>query len=356
MKIWTLGISLILTSLTLFAKTPTLSEKELASPPPRIIRTCCSFGSDVRMMGIPFMRWTDITSVADVGTHAYLGEKEEGNGIIYTKRGGFIDLAHLRDCADWTAYLASVMLEKQSEEEDYIINLGIEGGRKTLIIHVPKDLKQEDIFNLAGKIAYDLSMWHEISTWFGASFIPLVPERYSSFSPEDLYSNLMGVTLGIEALKSDLDYEEAMTELIAEQMKKLESVTTVGETYIAMEKVESVWWTRKKRLPSKKILLKRYFDLGSMLQPWLLPEDEKGKNPFFLKKPAVTTEEEDLYVLQIKLNYKFPMRHIFPLREDRVVSQKDFGMMQDYIVGRVEELEERIAEREERKKERKKLD
>ena len=343
-----------MTAQVLAAKTPVLSDKELASPPPRIIRTCCSFGSEVGMMGIPFVKWTDITSIADIGPHTYLGSKEEANGIIYTKRGGFIDIGHVRDIADWTGYLASVILMNQSKEKDIIINLGIEGGRKTLTIKIPIDLDRSSVFQLAGQIAYDLSLWHEISTWFGASFIPLIPERYSSFSPEDLYSNLLGVRLAIHALESDLDYEEAMTQLIERKLQELESVTTIAETYDAMEKVESIWWTRKKRLPSKKILLKRYFDSELKLQPWLIPGQESDKAALLLDKP--NNEIADFYLLEIKLNYKFPLRFIYPSKIGRIITQKDFSTLQNYIKEEVKELEERMAYREKRRKKNKKSD
>lgn len=349
-----LTIAYIMTASVLSAKTPVLSVKELSSPPPRIIRTCCSFGSEVGMMGIPFVKWTDITSTTDIGHHTYLGSKEEANGIIYTKRGGFIDVGHLRDIADWTAYLASVILKNQSKEEKIIINLGIEGGRKTLTINVSKDLDRSSVFQLAGRIAYDLSLWHEISTWFGASFIPLVPERYSSFSPEDLYSNLLGVHLGIQAMESDLEYEEAMTQLIESKLIELESVTTLAETYDAMEEVEGVWWTRKKRLPSKKILLKRYFDSELSLQPWLVPGHVNDKTPFLLEKP--NNEIADLYLFEIKLNFKFPLRFIYPSKIGRTISQKDFSSLQDYIKEEVKELEQKMTDREERRKKNKKLD
>jgi hypothetical protein len=353
MKTIFLAIAFILTALTLSAKTPSLSFKEQASPPPRIIRTCCSFGSDVGMIGVPFVKWTDITCLADLGKHSYLGNKEEANGIIYTERGGFIDLGHLRDCADWTAYLATVILTNQSKEEDYKINLGIEGGRKTLTIDIPNDLNRTSVFQLAGKIAYDLSLWHEISTWFGASFIPLVPERYSSFSPEDLYSNFLGVSLAIQALSSELEYEDAMTQLIESKMKELIAVTTVSETYDAMEKVEGIWWTRKKRLPSKKILLKRYFDSELSLQPWLIPREKSNEMPVILSKD--NNDITDLYMLEIKLNYKFPLRHIYPEKKDRIITQKDFDTMQSFIKRRIKELEQKVAYREKRRKKNKKL-
>src|SRR5680860_862991 len=104
-------ISFVLTIVLIFlvshsyAEAPVLTQKEIANPPPRIIRTCCGFGANIGVAGVPFYKKTDITTVAEMGPHHFLGGKEEQNGNIYTKRGGFIDLGHLRDCADWTAYL-----------------------------------------------------------------------------------------------------------------------------------------------------------------------------------------------------------------------------------------------------------
>lgn len=42
---------------------------------------------------------TETTSIEEIGTHHYLGNSGEENGIIYSRRGGFIDVAHLRDQA-----------------------------------------------------------------------------------------------------------------------------------------------------------------------------------------------------------------------------------------------------------------
>ena len=193
------------------AKAPYLTIKELSVPPPRIIRTCCAFGANMGIAGIPFAKKTDITSVGELGPHNYLGKKDENNGNIYTKRGGFLDLGHLRDCADWTAYLYQLINASKENKELTITRLGNEGGTKTLELLIPDEFDDLDACELAGKIAYDLSLWHEIATWFGASYVPLVPERFSSFSPEDLFSNLLGVHLGMRAIKSDLDYNEAMT-------------------------------------------------------------------------------------------------------------------------------------------------
>jgi hypothetical protein len=311
------------------AKAPVLTAEELATPPPRIIRTCCSFGANLGIAVIPFVKKTDITSIAEIGPHEFLGGNHEGNGNIYTMRGGFIDLGHLRDYADWTAWLYCRITASYNIGENNVISLGTEGGAKTLELELPRSADNIDVYQLAGKIAYDLSLWHEIATWFGASYVPFLPERYSSFSPEDLYSNLMGVHIAIRALKSDLNYDEAMTKLIAETLDNLECVATEVDTYAAMEKVNHLWWTSEKRLPSKNVLLKRYLDTNPTLEPWLIPEDEDSPEPFLLNKPDADLIKD--YRLTIRLNYKFPLKAIPVTRSHRTVTQNDFGLLMRYI-------------------------
>ncbi len=336
-------------------KAPSLTPDKLASAPPRIIRTCCSFGADVRLAVIPFVRYTDITSREEIGQHQYLGGKHEGNGNIYTRRGGFIDLGHLRDCADWTAYLYNLINASHENPELQISSLGSEGGQKTLVLDIPENIDSSDVYELAGKIAYDLSLWHEIATWFGASYVPLIPERYSSFSPEDLYSNLLGVTLGIRALKSNLEYEEAMTLLIAETLDSLEAVETRNDTWEAMQKVEEIWWTSEKRLPSKKVLIKRYLDTENSLFPWLIPNEEATSSPSPLIKPAEWLN--NFYRLEFRMNYHFPVKSIFGKENHRVITQTDFCTLLRHIEKEVNDLDNKTTaqriRREQRREKRK---
>jgi len=324
------------------AKQPVLSEKAIKNPPPRIIRTCCSFGSEVGVMGLPGVTISDISSVAELGPHQYLGSDLEGNGIIYTRRGGFIDMGHLRDQADWTAYLFSHIMENK-ENGVIVQKLGYEGGNKTLTVMVPKDMKEENIMLLAGKVAYDLSVWHEIATWFGASYIPMLPERFSAFSVEDAYSNLLGVHLGIAALKSELPYEEAMTQLIYETLESLDAVSSQQDTHDAMEGVHNVWWTRNKSLPSKKILLYRQLDIYPEVSPLLVPGWESGEAVPPLSVPLYTTTDKaplnQYYHLEFNLNIRFPYRELFPARKGRWVTPDDFGML-------IKKVEEQLAEAE----------
>ena len=313
----------------LMAKGPLLTAKEISTPPSNVIRTCCAFGVDLSVARIPFVKKTDIIAARDMGFHHYLGSKDEGNGIIYTKRGGFIDLGHLRDYADWTAYLYKLIQSNRESGKHVVLNLDSEGGPKTLVLNNLKGLDSLQIPELAGKMAYDLSVWHEIATWFGASYIPMIPERYSSFSPEDLYSNLLGVKLGIMAINSDLEYNEAMTNLLASTLDSLEVVTTVEETYDAMEQVENIWWTRKKALPSSKVLLARYLDSESFLMPWLLPDEENQISSYKLDKPDPGLS--DFYELSIALNRKFLMSTMASTQLNKIITQNDFRWIIDMV-------------------------
>ena len=332
---------------TIQAKAPVFSVNQPDTKPNRVIRTCCSFGTEMQLFAIPGVKLTETTSMDKIGPHHYLGDSSEGNGIIYSRLGGFIDLAHLRDQSDWTAYLYSQLLENKMKGTLSLV-LGREGGEKTLNVSIPSSMDNLDLIHLAGKIAYDLSVWHEIATWFGASTIPFVPERYSSFSVEDPYSNLLGVTIGIQALQSELPYEKAVTEIIEETLKSLDAVSGEVETYLAMEAVRGIWWTREKKLPSSKVLLQRQLQVYSCLQPWLVP-GWIGTNevPFELKVPEYTSDGQTLskfYQLDFKLNYKFPFRKMFPERKERNITQNDFDRLLTQVAKELTKKESRIQE------------
>lgn len=314
----------------LLAKAPVFAPNQIMPKPHRIIRTCCSFGTEMQLFAIPGVKLTETTSIEKIGPHHYLGDESEENGIIYSRRGGFIDMAHLRDQSDWTAYLYTQMLENKTNGTMTIV-LGREGGEKTLNVDLSSNLDNQDMIRLAGKIAYDLSVWHEIATWFGASTIPFVPERYSSFSIEDPYSNLLGVTIGMLALQSELPYEQAVTQIISRYLNDLDAVSNEAETFLAMEAVRNIWWTRDKKLPSAKVLLQRQLQVYPCLKPWLVPGlAPSTHNPSELTVPEITLQGQNLnqfYKLEFRLNYKFPFHKMFPERKERSITQNDFDRM-----------------------------
>lgn len=331
----------------------TTNSKKLKTPP-RIIRTCCAFGSDVGIVGIPFFRYTEVTSIDEIGKHAYLGDRDERNGILYTCKGGFVDLGHLRDQADWTAYMHYMITHHKGEK--ITIKLGREGGVKRLTLMVPDTISNDDAVRLAGRIAYDLSVWHEIATWYGVSAVPLVPERYSAFSIEDDYSNLLGVNLSMKAIKSDQPYEEAMTGVLAQTLDNLGVVSSEKETLDAMEQVENEWWTRDKKLPSRKILMVRDISTYTGASPRLVPGWCESDDPVAVDLPLETEENQpltDFYELDFKMNGKFPYRKIFPDKKGRGITEKDFQVLLEKVTEDINHRTEEDNLREMKKKERK---
>lgn len=313
------------------------SEVKLGSPPSRVIRPCCVLGADFKLMGIPFSNVNHIMSADDLNNHSYLGNSKEGNGIIYTEQGGFIDIGHLRDQADWTRYLYTLILAERGNGE-FVKKLKYEGGSKYITL-TASDLDSSECLTLAGKITYDLSLWHELSTWFGVSTLPYVSERYSSFSPEDVYSNLLGIYVGMAALKSELPYDEAMTKILYETLDSLGALPE-NETARLMESVREVWWSKTKRIPNSKVLLVRDTDVYSKVQPWLVPDSAlDNSSPHILHVPFVSTKGKlltDYYTLNIDLNKKVPVEEMFPERESRIISQDDFRVILDRVAEEIE--------------------
>jgi hypothetical protein len=322
-------ITLLFISLSLFAKAP--KDVNLKNPPRRIIRTCCSFGVNVKVVGVPFIKYTEVTSPELIGAHKYLGNKAENNGIIYTHKGGFIDMGHLRDIADFTAFLY-LYIQKERQKGVFSLKLGNEGGMKTLNFNMPENLTDEDVVYLAGKIAYDLSVWHEISTSYGASFIPLLPERYSSFSVEDAYSNLLGVHLGMQSILSDGEYEMEMTKNVRVTLGNLDAVGNRESTIAAMNAVKDIWWSGKAKLPSRKVLIKRQFDVYGCVFP-LLVDADTAQNEICV--PLLSFDNlplSNFYSLSIKANFKIPVDKVFGvhIKEKNTITQLDFPSLIEY--------------------------
>jgi hypothetical protein len=321
--------TMLLSPVVLKATGLDLSNKKLGTPP-RIIRTCCSFGSDVGVMGVPFFKLTETTSIEDLGDHHYLGSKDEGNGIVYTRKGGFIDVGHLRDQADWTAYFYFLISNHRGEKIE--LKLPHEGGTKRLQIGVPDSISDDDAILLSGRIAYDLSVWHEIATWFGVSSVPFVPERYSAFSIEDDYSNLLGINLGMDAIRSELPFEQAMTKFLHETLDTMGVVSSEKETLDAMEMVRNQWWSRDYRFPSRKILIERDVTPYTEKKPMLVPQLSKDVDPCEIDLPVVSKEKQLLtsfYILALRLNRKFPVKEMFPGKKGRIITQNDFNVLVD---------------------------
>jgi hypothetical protein len=265
---------------------------------PDHLRPCCAFGHDfdvsVAGLPIPAVQVHNVVDPEMLGRHAYDGGlvspkhgvregfvSDEENGLVYTCRGGFVDIAHVRDYADWTVFLSrriETMLDTGGA-----IELSEEGARRFLFVAAVDPTTSARIgrrtlsIQLAQWLAFQLSVWHETATWYGWASLPLFPELASAFSPEDLYSNLLGIRLASYVIQSGGDTSEgafnrATDDALALALRQL-GATPPDVTRRALDAVDGLWWSSQERLPSKRVVLRRNFGLGPEMAPWQIPSE-----------------------------------------------------------------------------------
>jgi hypothetical protein len=262
------------------------------------LRPCCAFGTGLKVrvgaVPVPGFRIGNIIETDAVGPHIYdsgaltrssqMGTSgfrhAEGNGLIYTCRGGFIDTAHVRDYVDWTTYLATKLARHLSTGTT--IEFPDEGGQRR-IVSKPVDRIAIDRHGLARIarplaqwIAFQLSIWHEIATWFGWSWTKTFPETASSFSPEDLYSNALGVKIfGALVTRSSIRTEHLYNSTVSSWFEAvLEHLVPVPKQVgiEAMRSLDKHWWDSSRRLPDKELTQRRHLDIDDRVTPWLIPD------------------------------------------------------------------------------------
>ncbi|MBN2136864.1 MAG: DUF4056 domain-containing protein [Sedimentisphaerales bacterium] len=226
------------------------------------------------------------TTFADpyrLGTHSYSGGKSEKSGILYTCRGGHIDLAHLRKGADWTKFFAERTLEQLKRNMTKFSFKFYEPSRYFVEVTYPEnwhaiseEQRQETARDIAIRLgqyfAFTGCTWHEILTWFGYRSFALYPEFPSSFSWEDTYSNLLGTHLAVKALRdTDRDYDEAMTLALSDELRDL-GVQPKKTAIFASEKMRGQWYSGEILFLIK--VQGRNLDMGlddGYVTPWLVP-------------------------------------------------------------------------------------
>jgi hypothetical protein len=242
-------------------------------------RACCAiFPGGVAGFGM-----TQYLDAFGLGDHSYGSSgifPRDTVGQVYTARGGFVDLGHVRDLADTARYLASrAFAWRKSEREsgsivDERVALRPEGGTRTLLLTRMLDGCVECASLVGARAAYDLAVWHEIVTWF-------TNVRYSSFSPEDNFSNLLGALLGATATATrGRSYNEAVTGLLNQWLETLQAQP--GSTArSAIEQLNGLWFVDDDLAPAlifgnqlngKGPLLRRHIRPLPTVTPWLVTD------------------------------------------------------------------------------------
>jgi hypothetical protein len=190
----------------------------------------------------------------DLGIHGFDSGVNEINGMVYTCKGGFIDIGHVREAADRTAYLVKTVYQNLILNKTDFSFLVVEPSRYWVDVAYPsdwdiysqqqKETVARDVSLLLGKyLAHSSLIWHEIVTGYGFASAGIFPDTISSFSCEDSYSDLLGIHIGAKALQNQqLRYDDAMTSLLKEALKDLDIQPARGASHAA-KLVEGQWYT-----------------------------------------------------------------------------------------------------------------
>lgn len=296
---------------------------------------------------------TEFLSIADLGQHFYQNNLLEKNGIVYTCKAGQIDTTHLRKSADWTAYLASKTFKKiiknkteysfkGKEPTIYYVKLNYPDNWQNLSGEEKEKIACDASIKLAQYLAYTITTWHEILTWFGYKSTGLYSEAPSAFSWEDSFSNLLGTHLADTALNnSKLSFNQAMSLAIFRELKKLE-IQPRSIAILASEKVRGSWFTG--HIPLTVKIKARNLDIGlddGLVTPWLVPSldcccDSKPQ-PY----PAPTLDSISKYGFSAKVEIKPTswetnkiLNIVYPnkkQRKSRIEPALHFAAIMDYI-------------------------
>ncbi|MHC4638710.1 MAG: DUF4056 domain-containing protein [Planctomycetota bacterium] len=186
-----------------------------------------------------------------IGTHNSSSERQ---GMLYTLRGGHIDLAHVRGPADQTkkayerAYSCIV-----NGKKSFTVSPAWERITNKVEFDFPADweikpeterrrIAREIALKVGPLVGYNSSLYHEMLTWKGAKFLLIDPQFKSSFSWEDLYSQIMGVWVAKDAIKAGEDFDVTFTRLLNQELKRLEVVPREKAKQIT-ESVRGKWYT-----------------------------------------------------------------------------------------------------------------
>ncbi|OAT50410.1 DUF4056 domain-containing protein [Providencia heimbachae] len=249
---------------------------------PQGLRACCAFGYDLQaqLWGIPVPFYTidNIVEADKLGEHHYndsffgataalMGISDEKVGLLYTDKGGFIDISHVRDTADYTLYLFSQIYPRLGQE--WSLSLSDELTSRKIYFTAftpPQSPAQRYTLSayLAAKLAFQLAAWHEIAQWYGYQSVPGFSESISAFSPEDLYSNLLGARLSLTLIlhgraQSLSVFSQSMAEILPLALHELGEANK-EKTRKMFDDIDGLWWNSYQRVPEKFLVLTRDYN------------------------------------------------------------------------------------------------
>jgi len=263
----------------------------------------CATGPDglvpprIRVGGLPYPGFTNYMALEpphELGVHRYqrlrgVDDKtdEVSLGIVYTRHGGFIDLAHIRSTVDWVRYVYLVALTQLMAEDrpqnkvlhwtwlgiDFQLRVQAPPGWADLPTEQRLSMARASAAVLAQRMATVISTWHEVGSWYGQMIVPPFQEIRSAFTWDDSSSHVFAALVGGRVLASSqahnqADWNRAVTRELAVALAALDPVDKACQND-ALERTRGAWWYSGNTL-------RRDLDTGlqgpAAKQAWLVPE------------------------------------------------------------------------------------
>lgn len=226
-------------------------------------------------------------------------------GIIYTKRAGFVDMAHVVNSVLWANETSktvaaglrqarnSISLRKFEHSEVSILFSSSPIGSEST--GPDSEQRIQAVSRITGEcVASELGTWHEIITWFGYMTTGIWSEKPSAFTYEDLVSHLVGLQV-FEAISGEPDRAKFGSAL----RRVLDSLGLVDKKLAskAVYSVKGLWW-------GPWLYTRRMLDIGEkdgLVHPWTVPGTEDdlhdGNGPITFTVPC--TKMPEGYTLRI---------------------------------------------------------
>jgi hypothetical protein len=316
-----------------------------------------AFGTpEMRFGTMPFDAWYSPLiplGVDDLGHHAYVDPTHDGDrgretsrGTLYTTRAGFLDIAHTRNAIDLTRFAFETIhqsflageheLEMIAAEPDlYRVDL-LPPAQWQPIAEKKKDPQVRDeireaSIEIAGRVSYLMTTWHEVLTFFGYKGLGIVTEKPSAFSFDDAASHRVGVVAAMRALRrapAPNEFDQFVTEELRGYLEELGAVSA-EEVVTRSDEVEGRFWDGDE--PAFRVI-----DLGLDDQPLLAyVTDDTQPIQWYWPSDAKVGEHRirDLFDLTIELNTFEAGAILEVLRKDEgpVHPRTDFNRLSEYL-------------------------
>ncbi|HSI49132.1 MAG TPA: DUF4056 domain-containing protein [Ideonella sp.] len=216
------------------------------------------------------------------GQHGYRDHRGEKGGLVYTCAAGFLDIDHVRQSADWMAYLHARLgaaWSRKSETTRLTIPSADRGMQLRIVLQHSTEAQGTPppwpaLDALARRLAFLMMTWHEVLTWFDYRSTFLAPEKISAFTYEDTLSHVVGIEIGARAVaRTDVAYAVAVDQEL-KALPERYGAQPVAVTRQAFTRVRNRWWRGNSGWPNNDFITGRDVAMGldsPTIKPWSVP-------------------------------------------------------------------------------------